>query len=290
MNYINQEINTTSYFPANCKFCDATISEQEQVSFAGKTIKVIKTDACMICLENFEKTEEAQNILYCGHIGHEKCLDQWLIQKNNCPTCRDTIQNKPKIRFSNSIDCKNYFSSCDKPECQDKKPPLQVINQQNGRQRNENSMIKNIASLSINPMTIAMEACSIKIEAYELAKHAISIVEHSGNIMQWMQALDYIQGIANHMETRANKMLARAHTMHERNNCMQELDAIIQREDFYQKYNDIQQEEKIQLQEKYAREQEEEARSQEIDLVNQKHDALMQQNEFNILKHFLAIR
>jgi hypothetical protein len=42
---------------------------------------------CSICIEDF--CEESAIILTgCNHCYHEKCLTDWIVNKNNCPVCR----------------------------------------------------------------------------------------------------------------------------------------------------------------------------------------------------------
>ena len=37
------------------------------------------------------KIDDKISILSCEHFFHKKCLDQWLIKKEECPLCREEI-------------------------------------------------------------------------------------------------------------------------------------------------------------------------------------------------------
>lgn len=59
-----------------------------------KNYRVTKTAAnsalevkCSICQEEFEEGVDL-GILKCGHNHHFSCIQQWLLQKNQCPICR----------------------------------------------------------------------------------------------------------------------------------------------------------------------------------------------------------
>lgn len=48
---------------------------------------------CSICLEIINADERE---LDCHHSYHKLCIEQWLIEKNNCPMCRCDVHPKPK--------------------------------------------------------------------------------------------------------------------------------------------------------------------------------------------------
>lgn len=48
------------------------------------------TNQCMVCLETFEQGEELR-ILPCIHRFHRVCIDRWLMQRSECPTCKNGI-------------------------------------------------------------------------------------------------------------------------------------------------------------------------------------------------------
>lgn len=42
---------------------------------------------CIICLSDFIQKEKI-TVLKCTHSFHTKCLQEWLVQRSTCPTCR----------------------------------------------------------------------------------------------------------------------------------------------------------------------------------------------------------
>ncbi len=47
---------------------------------------------CAICYENYAEGDTLISPDKCGHVFHKKCLDKWLEQKKECPTCRGIIE------------------------------------------------------------------------------------------------------------------------------------------------------------------------------------------------------
>jgi len=45
------------------------------------------TDNCTICFETLRRKEFVRR-LGCSHLFHKKCIDQWLMEKLECPMCR----------------------------------------------------------------------------------------------------------------------------------------------------------------------------------------------------------
>ena len=44
---------------------------------------------CPICLEEIDST--SKKLMYCDHMFHEKCIDNWKVVNNSCPVCREPI-------------------------------------------------------------------------------------------------------------------------------------------------------------------------------------------------------
>lgn len=44
-------------------------------------------DMCAVCRTDFKMNRFAR-MLKCGHIFHKECVDPWLQQKGECPTCK----------------------------------------------------------------------------------------------------------------------------------------------------------------------------------------------------------
>jgi len=53
-------------------------------------VNVAKYPTCPICTEDF-MPGEANKVLPCGHPFHAICIDQWLSQKAQCPSCRANL-------------------------------------------------------------------------------------------------------------------------------------------------------------------------------------------------------
>lgn len=58
-----------------------------------------ENDSCVKCLVcQFEYQEkESVRILPCGHYFHQECIDQWLLAKDFCPYCRQSITNNENV-------------------------------------------------------------------------------------------------------------------------------------------------------------------------------------------------
>jgi hypothetical protein len=54
------------------------------------SIKTKKESDCTICMEKIEKNTSVYKIS-CNHEFHKQCLDKWLKEKFECPTCRSSI-------------------------------------------------------------------------------------------------------------------------------------------------------------------------------------------------------
>jgi len=46
----------------------------------------IQENSCPICLNNYDSADFLKTP--CGHVYHQYCLEEWLQQKSECPTCR----------------------------------------------------------------------------------------------------------------------------------------------------------------------------------------------------------
>ncbi|EPS63723.1 hypothetical protein M569_11061, partial [Genlisea aurea] len=43
---------------------------------------------CVICLADYEKSDEVRVLRDCGHLFHTHCVDPWLSAHATCPVCR----------------------------------------------------------------------------------------------------------------------------------------------------------------------------------------------------------
>ncbi|CAD8141408.1 unnamed protein product [Paramecium octaurelia] len=53
---------------------------------------------CQICLEVYKK-EDKVRITYCTHFYHAECIDIWINQNENCPTCRSSLTVETLTKF-----------------------------------------------------------------------------------------------------------------------------------------------------------------------------------------------
>jgi hypothetical protein len=49
--------------------------------------------SCSICMMEYE-TGEVLRLLYCNHVFHKVCVDQWLVRNATCPMCRATVDKE----------------------------------------------------------------------------------------------------------------------------------------------------------------------------------------------------
>ncbi len=45
-----------------------------------------ENNECIICLDNMIKNDHIK-MLGCGHIYHNKCINDWFVVKKECPIC-----------------------------------------------------------------------------------------------------------------------------------------------------------------------------------------------------------
>ena len=50
---------------------------------------------CLICLRQITSRDEGGNmtLLQCGHTFHNFCMNKWIVVRQECPTCRGTLEN-----------------------------------------------------------------------------------------------------------------------------------------------------------------------------------------------------
>ncbi|KAJ9182749.1 hypothetical protein P3X46_006707 [Hevea brasiliensis] len=54
--------------------------------------KIVKSDECAICLEEFKEGEKCRMLFpSCVHIFHKDCIDIWLSEDTRCPLCRAVL-------------------------------------------------------------------------------------------------------------------------------------------------------------------------------------------------------
>jgi len=46
-------------------------------------------ERCLICLADYETSDEVRRLDKCKHVYHRECIDEWLTTgRNSCPMCR----------------------------------------------------------------------------------------------------------------------------------------------------------------------------------------------------------
>ncbi|KAF9578919.1 hypothetical protein BGW38_005053, partial [Lunasporangiospora selenospora] len=65
----------------------------------GVSANGVLTNSCSICLCDYEDLEELRH-LYCDHIFHKECVDEWLKLKRTCPLCKMDISEAYRARRS----------------------------------------------------------------------------------------------------------------------------------------------------------------------------------------------
>lgn len=69
---------------------ESAVLNSSSQKYSSIKIKKKREELCCICMEHFSCNQEVY-WLSCTHIFHNKCLDEWVRYKNECPTCRNTI-------------------------------------------------------------------------------------------------------------------------------------------------------------------------------------------------------
>lgn len=67
----------------------------QSLSISPNNDVVDKQNDCAVCLTDFSAPERL-TLIGCGHYYHQKCYDEWKIQKGKkvtCPTCRGIIRD-----------------------------------------------------------------------------------------------------------------------------------------------------------------------------------------------------
>ncbi|CAF1320759.1 unnamed protein product [Adineta steineri] len=47
--------------------------------------------SCVICMDTYSKGETVNGLPQCTHFFHCKCIQEWLVGSNSCPTCRSIV-------------------------------------------------------------------------------------------------------------------------------------------------------------------------------------------------------
>ncbi|KAH0608546.1 uncharacterized protein H6S33_001680 [Morchella sextelata] len=68
-------------------------------------VSIAEGDRCLICLGDYEKSEECRLLSKCQHVFHRECIDEWLTTgRNSCPLCRSQGVNEKEQPPTTSTD------------------------------------------------------------------------------------------------------------------------------------------------------------------------------------------
>ncbi|KAL2468910.1 putative RING-H2 finger protein ATL21A [Forsythia ovata] len=72
--------------------CRIPVSQTEEL-VVGESRRITgpNSEACPICLEEYQPTERLQSIEGCNHCFHARCLSRWLLSESTCPVCRTSV-------------------------------------------------------------------------------------------------------------------------------------------------------------------------------------------------------
>ena len=74
-------------------------------------MKIGKTKKnCVICVKPFEKGEKIYRVLKCSHIYHKDCFEPWLVERDSCPMCRESLIPEAIVKQSTETEF-NYEST-----------------------------------------------------------------------------------------------------------------------------------------------------------------------------------
>ena len=113
-------------------------------------------EKCSICHE-----QNCNTITNCEHYFHRSCLEQWVIQRPNCPVCRTTI-NLESNEVELSLDSNINESESDDDETNLNSIRIDITNMMNvllqeqiifSRQENTRIIERNITTLEDNILT-----------------------------------------------------------------------------------------------------------------------------------------
>jgi hypothetical protein len=65
---------------------------QQQIAANSTIVEITTNEACAICQENMESTEQIRRLNRCHHMFHNECISTWFQQNVHCPTCRHDVR------------------------------------------------------------------------------------------------------------------------------------------------------------------------------------------------------
>lgn len=96
----------------NSRFVLRYLKTKIQVNPKGETGNE-EPEICAVCRFLYEENMKNAS-LHCGHEFHVDCIKMWLLQKNECPMCRETtipinVNKPPTHRFYYRVECYDWF-------------------------------------------------------------------------------------------------------------------------------------------------------------------------------------
>jgi hypothetical protein len=67
-----------------------SMADAKDIFTKANNLWVFGQHSCPICTDEFELPENT-GFLKCGHAFHKNCIEEWLKQNQNCPTCRKPV-------------------------------------------------------------------------------------------------------------------------------------------------------------------------------------------------------
>jgi hypothetical protein len=70
-----------------------TDKEFEKFAWSATNNSFSDTTSCTVCLDELAKGDIVK-MLPCGHIFHDRCIDEWLKHQKACPNCRASVTHE----------------------------------------------------------------------------------------------------------------------------------------------------------------------------------------------------
>ncbi|CAD8043085.1 unnamed protein product [Paramecium primaurelia] len=92
-----------------------------------KNLKSSSSQSCSICLQDYQK-DSICLVTPCGHIFHDKCLQTWVVDKQNesCPSCRQVLNEQSLSKYAQEIKNQKLNQQLKKSDFQNKNSNFQI--------------------------------------------------------------------------------------------------------------------------------------------------------------------
>ncbi len=67
---------------------------------------------CPICTDIYKDYDQITVLVRCKHMFHKACIDEWLLHKRECPTCKMPLLDNIIIQKIVTMCALNYFCNC----------------------------------------------------------------------------------------------------------------------------------------------------------------------------------